>query len=61
MMHTKTCLGCGGQRLSSLEPTEEEMTVRRLPGNRVQVRLPLPMICLDCGGTASNYQPMVRR
>lgn len=54
----KTCLGCDGQRVQSLEPTEEEMTIKILPDGKRQVRLPLPMICLDCGSTASNLQPL---
>lgn len=57
-MYVKTCDGCGGQRLRACEPTEEEMTIRRLPGNRLQIRLPLPMLCLDCGGTSSHYKPL---
>lgn len=55
-MMVKTCTGCGGQNLKACEPTEEEFTIRRLPDNRVQVRRPLPMLCLDCGGTDSTYQ-----
>lgn len=56
MMMVKTCLGCGGQRIASLEPTEEEMTITRLGPHRRRLRMPLPMICLDCGSTANNYQ-----
>jgi hypothetical protein len=55
-MQALTCLGCDGQRLQWLEPTEEEMTIRRV-GNRVTVRVPPPPICLDCGGTAHHYAP----
>lgn len=56
-MMVKTCMGCGGQRMKSLDPTEDEMTIIILPDGRRQVPIPLPMICLDCGSTASNYQP----
>lgn len=56
-MQTLTCEGCGGQRLYWVEPTEEEMTVRRVGKKYVSMRKPLPPICLDCGGTSTHYAP----
>lgn len=63
MMYVKTCANpeCGSQRMRALEPTEAETTIVRLDDNRVRARIPLPMICLDCGSTASTYQPLKER
>lgn len=56
-MRVLTCDGCGGRNLKACSPTEEEMTIRRV-GSRVTLRLPLPMLCIDCGGTSHHLKRM---
>lgn len=55
-MSILTCDGCGGHNLKRCEPTEAEMTIRRLGGNKVLVPIPLPLLCLDCGGTSHTFR-----
>jgi hypothetical protein len=48
-----TCTGCGGRNLRDVRD-ESDMVVK-VVGNRVSVPIPLPLLCLDCGGTDHRY------
>lgn len=54
MMMVKTCSGCGSTRLTDVRD-EGDLVIRR-EGNRVKMPKPLPLLCLDCGSTASHFE-----
>ena len=51
-----TCDGCGGRRLDDVRD-EGDFVIRRV-SNVSHVPLPLPLLCMDCGGTSHSFKPV---
>jgi hypothetical protein len=51
-----TCSGCGGTNLANVR--DEKDLILHVKDGIVRAPIPLPLLCLDCGGCSHEYRPV---